>query len=145
MTTAVISGMRRRLPPLLTRAVFAALCALTATAAEFYVATTGSDTAAGTAEAPFATIAHAVSEAGEGDVIHVANAAGAAFPYGTRETAATTIDAAYDVLWKNASTATTIDVAPGDYALTKTITLTTPVTFRGSGRDRTVISGGRLG
>ncbi len=72
--------------------------------------------------------------------VDAANAAGAAFPYSTRETAATTIDAAYDVLWKNASTATTIDVAPGDYALTKTITLTTPVTFRGAGTNETRIS-----
>ena len=72
--------------------------------------------------------------------VDAANAAGAAFPYNTRETAATTIDAAYDVLWKNASTATTIDVAPGDYALTKTITLTTPVTFRGAGTNETRIS-----
>ena len=72
--------------------------------------------------------------------VDAANAAGAAFPYNTRETAATTIDAAYDVLWKNPSAATTIDVAPGDYALTKTISLTTPVTFCGAGTNETRIS-----
>ena len=72
--------------------------------------------------------------------VNAANAGGAAFPYNTPATAATTIDAAYDVLWKNAAAATAIDIAAGDYALTKTITLTTPVTFRGAGTNETRIS-----
>ena len=71
---------------------------------------------------------------------NAANADGAAYPYNTPDTAATTIADALAAVWQAANVTTEVEVAAGAYPIEKAISLAMPVKVTGAGRDVTTVS-----
>ncbi len=82
--------MRNRFPLAIRAAlgvIALAIAPVSATAADYWVSTTGSDAAAGSAQAPWRTLQHAASQVTPGDVVHVQPGTYAGFQVTTSGTA----------------------------------------------------------
>ena len=66
-------------------------------------------------------------------------------PYDTPAKAAHNFSDALNALWQASDTTSLVHVAAGDYPLSETALLATPVRILGAGRDATVLKGGTMG
>lgn len=64
------------------------------------------------------------------------------YPYDTAEKAAHSVNEAFDVLWKNSSVTTALEIAAGTYPVLRSVSIATPIVVTGAGRDATVLTGG---
>ena len=75
----------------------------------------------------------------------VATDGASVYPYDTWEKAATNIIDAYNAIWNGETAqARSLSIAEGAYAMTTTVPLAMPVSVRGAGIDRTVLTGTNL-